>query len=222
MEVDDAVVAASSAGATAKDEDATAVSAKDVAVPTSPPPPQSDAIDTNGRAKSPARRTGKRQHQKDEEEVAETLKAAPEVLGAAKNVKDDESLKLGTPLKLQVSGTDEDEEEDEPLADAYKRRKNIEKKASCRKLLKSPESDPGTVGGSISGANKRKRYEVRRSGSEECLLGFDEKSGEAELVKDISGELLNNSRDKPEYEETVQSPVESPRAIKKLKRVSGN
>lgn len=54
-------------------------------------------------------------------------------------------------------------------------------------------------------ALKRKRFQLRRSGSKECLLGFDEESFEAELVKDEA------------MMEMLDAPAESPRQ-KRFKR----
>ena len=130
-----------------------------------------------------------------------------------------------TPFKLEVSGS-EDEKEEEDDGDGFS------KAAIRRKLLSTPlEEDSAAkdgLGEIEEVAIKRKRYEVRRSGSEECLLGFDELSGEAELVK---ADVANDSTDQhmavenlaiegvgepsKSLEET-ESPLSSPKISKKV------
>lgn len=100
-----------------------------------------------------------------------------------------DSALTATPFKLEVSCS-EDEKEEEDESDG------VSKAAIRRKLLTTPLEEDSSAKDGLGEieevAVKRKRYEVRRSGSEECLLGFDELSGEAELVK---AEATNDETD---------------------------
>ncbi|KAM7346704.1 uncharacterized protein ACRADG_006513 isoform 2-T2 [Cochliomyia hominivorax] len=141
-----------------------------------------------------------------------------------------ESVLTATPFKLEVSGS-EDEREDIDNGDG------TSKAAIRRKLLSTPlEEDTAAKDGLEELEEvtiKRKRYEVRRSGSEECLLGFDELSGEAELVKAEVGEesvvpaeeqpidnLEEQSKNTETAIETKESPLNSPNSSKKASPVT--
>ncbi|XP_036338685.1 uncharacterized protein LOC118748406 isoform X1 [Rhagoletis pomonella] len=117
---------------------------------------------------------------------------------------EDDSLYSESALKLEVSGT-----EDEDSRDGG---------ASVSQTLTASSADKEMMKiNAINVSLKRKRYEIRSSGSNECLLGFDEKSGEAKLVK---AEFASFSK---ESEENVvhESPDNSPRPSKKIKHKSG-
>uniref|UniRef100_A0A1A9WZD5 MBD domain-containing protein n=1 Tax=Glossina brevipalpis TaxID=37001 RepID=A0A1A9WZD5_9MUSC len=88
-----------------------------------------------------------------------------------------------TPFKLEVSGSEiEDDEEVENV-------KTMAGKGVRRKLVAAPlpevklEQIKEELEELEEVARKRKRYEVRNSDSEDCLLGFDEQNGEAESIK---------------------------------------
>ncbi|XP_017487136.1 PREDICTED: uncharacterized protein LOC108375509 isoform X3 [Rhagoletis zephyria] len=117
---------------------------------------------------------------------------------------EDDSLYSESALKLEVSGT-----EDEDSRDGG---------ASVSQTLTASSADKEMMKiNAINVSLKRKRYEIRSSGSNECLLGFDEKSGEAKLVK---AEFASFSK---ESEENVvhESSDNSPRPSKKIKHKSG-
>lgn len=116
---------------------------------------------------------------------------------------EDDSLYSESALKLEVSGT-----EDEGSHDGD---------ASVFQALASSSADKEMMKiNAINVSLKRKRYEIRRSGSNECLLGFEEKSGEAKVVK---AELASFSKESDENVAHV-SPDSSPRPSKKVKHVS--
>ncbi|XP_073835187.1 uncharacterized protein isoform X1 [Musca autumnalis] len=117
-----------------------------------------------------------------------------------------------TPLKLEVSGSEgEEEAEDDGATRA----------AIRRKLLSTPLGEDATANDGLDEyetvALKRKRYEIRRSGSEDCLLGFDELSGEAELVKPEEMEDVNMEKEEgPSVTAAVaQDVVNTPKSAKK-------
>lgn len=142
-----------------------------------------------------------------------------------------DSVLTATPFKLEVSCSEDEREEEGDSA---------LKAAIRRKLLSTPMEEDTAAKDGLEEleevAIKRKRYEVRRSGSEECLLGFDELSGEAELVKaEVAEEPLAPVEDQPmapaeeplenlkgavdildTAEETKESPLNSPKTSKKV------
>lgn len=137
-----------------------------------------------------------------------------------------DSVLTATPFKLEVSGS---EDEGEEMEDGD----NVSKAAIRRKLLSTPLEEDSAAKDGLEEleevAIKRKRYEVRRSGSEECLLGFDELSGEAELVKaDVAEEPIVLAEEQPIASveepfksveianEATESPLNSPSSTKKV------
>ncbi|XP_023302077.2 uncharacterized protein LOC111684185 isoform X2 [Lucilia cuprina] len=143
--------------------------------------------------------------------------------GALDTQQNDSAL-TATPFKLEVSGSEDEREEEADGAS---------KAAIRRKLLSTPLEEDSAAKDGLEEleevAMKRKRYEVRRSGSEECLLGFDELSGEAELVKAeevtepmvLAEEQPIESVEEPfknveeVANEAIESPLNSPKSIKK-------
>ncbi|XP_013115067.2 uncharacterized protein LOC106092694 isoform X2 [Stomoxys calcitrans] len=139
-----------------------------------------------------------------------------------KGIRNNEPMVTATPLKLEVSGSEdegniEDDDGDENGADG------VARAAIRRKLLSTPLEDDGTANDGLEEyevvALKRKRYEVRRSGSEECLLGFDELSGEAELIKAEDIQEKSEEKETPDMEKVSvvapDLPVNTPKSIKK-------
>ncbi|KAI8125590.1 hypothetical protein CVS40_4490 [Lucilia cuprina] len=144
--------------------------------------------------------------------------------GAFDTQQNDSAL-TATPFKLEVSGSEDEREEEADGAS---------KAAIRRKLLSTPLEEDSAAKDGLEEleevAMKRKRYEVRRSGSEECLLGFDELSGEAELVKagEVTEEPMVLAEEQPiesveepfknveeVANEAIESPLNSPKSIKK-------
>uniref|UniRef100_A0A1I8PHW1 MBD domain-containing protein n=1 Tax=Stomoxys calcitrans TaxID=35570 RepID=A0A1I8PHW1_STOCA len=139
-----------------------------------------------------------------------------------KGIRNNEPMVTATPLKLEVSGSEdegniEDDDGDENGADG------VARAAIRRKLLSTPLEDDGTANDGLEEyevvALKRKRYEVRRSGSEECLLGFDELSGEAELIKAEDIQEKSEEKETSDMEKVSvvapDLPVNTPKSIKK-------
>ncbi|XP_005180461.2 uncharacterized protein LOC101898876 isoform X1 [Musca domestica] len=120
-----------------------------------------------------------------------------------------------TPFKLEVSGSEDEGGEEEEENDGATRA------AIRRKLLSTPLEEDATANDGLDEyetvALKRKRYEVRRSGSEDCLLGFDELSGEAELVK--PEDVQDNKMEKEEAPSVVADAqvvtTDPPKSVKK-------
>lgn len=136
------------------------------------------------------------------------------------DIANNDSALTATPFKLEVSGSEDEDE-------------GAHKSAIRRKLLSTPLEDDSAAKDGLEEleevALKRKRYEVRRSGSEECLLGFDELSGEAELVKaEEAEEPLAKVEEQPIAsveepfksveiaKEATESPLNSPKTSKKV------
>lgn len=94
-----------------------------------------------------------------------------------KNQNTDEVVNSTPMPSLLVSGS-EDSDNEERLA----KREEIRRQLMISPKIGSMDSlnEDSTDGQSL----KRKRYDVRRSGSDDFLLGFDEESGEAELQKE--------------------------------------
>ncbi|XP_065362708.1 uncharacterized protein LOC135956224 isoform X2 [Calliphora vicina] len=141
------------------------------------------------------------------------------------DMQNNDSVLTATPFKLEVSGSEDEREEE---------RDGASKAAIRRKLLSTPMEEDTAAKDGLEEleevAIKRKRYEVRRSGSEECLLGFDELSGEAELVKaeEATEEPMAVVEEEPVESveepfknveevanEATESPLNSPKSSKK-------
>lgn len=139
-----------------------------------------------------------------------------------------ESMVTVTPMKLEVSGSEDERDNDEENDDdGDGGGDEITRAAIRRKLLSTPLEDDGTANDGLEEyeavAFKRKRYEVRRSGSEDCLLGFDELSGEAELIKpeDVQESPTRDEIDEKPVVENIplvaaEVPVSSPKSVKKV------
>ncbi|XP_054728536.1 uncharacterized protein LOC129237676 isoform X2 [Anastrepha obliqua] len=111
---------------------------------------------------------------------------------------EDDSLYSESALKLEVSGT-EDEDSRDYCESVYQ---TLTSNSVDKEMLKTE---------AINVSLKRKRYEIRRSGSDECLLGFDEQNGEAKVIKAGTASLSKA------YNENIET---SPRPTKKLKHKS--
>ncbi|XP_075154835.1 uncharacterized protein LOC142228327 isoform X3 [Haematobia irritans] len=130
-----------------------------------------------------------------------------------------ESMVTATPIKLEVSGS-EDEGNNDDVDGDDNGADGVTRAAIRRKLLSTPLEDDGMANDGLeeyeAASLKRKRYEVRRSGSEECLLGFDELSGEAELIKADEVQETTVEAEKPALVEVTSEVVKnSPRPNKK-------
>ncbi|XP_011183229.1 uncharacterized protein Fbxo41_0 isoform X3 [Zeugodacus cucurbitae] len=81
---------------------------------------------------------------------------------------EDDSLYSESALKLEVSGTDDEDSKDGGFTERQQSTLNTQNKDM--KIA-------------INISLKRKRYEIHHSESNECLLGFDEQSGEPKVIK---------------------------------------
>ncbi|XP_004536142.1 uncharacterized protein LOC101450454 isoform X2 [Ceratitis capitata] len=117
---------------------------------------------------------------------------------------ENDSLHSEAALKLEVSGTDEDDSHDGVAFDYHLLSVDMRN----TEMLKQ---------NAINVALKRKRYEYRRSGSTECLLGFDERSGEAVV---INADLTIFTQGKVIERKEKGGTATSPRPSKKLKSSS--
>ncbi|KAL9872022.1 uncharacterized protein ACN427_012070 isoform 2-T2 [Glossina fuscipes fuscipes] len=128
-----------------------------------------------------------------------------------------------TPFKLEVSGSEIEDDEDVETVKTTTgkgvRRKLVTTSLQEEKLeqVKDELEELKEV------AMKRKRYEVRNSDSEDCLLGFDEHNGEAELIKfelsekrlvELGEEGIKLPRD------VYTSPICSPKVMKNVEETS--
>lgn len=127
-----------------------------------------------------------------------------------------------TPFKLEVSGSEIEDDEDVETVKTTTgkgvRRKLVTTSLQEEKLehVKDELEELNEV------AMKRKRYEVRNSDSEDCLLGFDEHNGEAELIKLELSEKplveLDEERIKKPHD-VYTSPTCSPKIMKNVDEV---
>ncbi|XP_067635355.1 uncharacterized protein [Eurosta solidaginis] len=116
--------------------------------------------------------------------------------------KNDDSVSLELALKLEVSGSDDE--------DSLDGGSSVPTNLVEKEMMKIH---------AINTSLKRKRYDIRRSGSDECLLGFDDQSGEAKFIKADLAFFLKASVENIEEVE-VKRNISPPVPIKKLKQCS--
>lgn len=115
----------------------------------------------------------------------------------------DDSLYSESALKLEVSGTDDEDSRDGGSAERQ------------QSIINTQNRDMRI--NAINILLKRKRYEIHNSESNVCLLGFDEQSGEPKVIKKDLESLTKGTIVEGERKESL---TKISRTNKKVKQVS--
>lgn len=115
---------------------------------------------------------------------------------------EDDSLYSESALKLEVSGTEDEDSRDGGSAERH------------QSILNTQNRDMKINAINIS--LKRKRYEIHHSDSNECLLGFDEQSGEPKVIKADLETLMKATIGEHENKESQTTISQSNKKVKQV------